>query len=333
LQHKLRGRRWPLWILEEETVQQSDATTARAQHTERAGWRLKLPASPLRLDDALLLEYRHPTELPMLVVSLVVFAVLLLGVAVLKHKTIVLGVVGVWLALIVTSLQAVTYNMLRGVEVTPTQFPAIFQIVQELRQRFQAPQTRVFVIRGFGVRAEVLGFRAPYAIVLPSLLLDSLEPDQLRFVVGRALGQIRFGHTRMDILLGGDESTLPVLFSWVARARNLVFAGYRRAQVLSADRAGILATDVGVAIETQIKLSVGNSQVREVRGDDLIDQAYQLTCGLSRLQAGLITLQSATPPLIYRLEAMVEWAGRPPPERSKQGLEVASKTVPLRAPQ
>jgi Zn-dependent protease with chaperone function len=298
-------------ILEEENVQQADPPGSRAQNTQRAGWRLKLPATPVRFDDARLLEYRHPAELPMLLLSLVVFVILLVGLALLKHKEIALGIVGVWLALIVTSLQAVTYNMLRGVEVTPTQFPEIFQIVQELRQRFQVPQTRVFVIRGFAVQAEVLGFRAPYAIVLTSVLLDSLEPDQLRYVLGRALGQICFGHTRMEILLGGDESTLPVVFAWVTRARDLVFAGYRRAQVLSADRAGILASDVGVAIETQIKLSVGNSQEREVRGDDLIDQAYQLTRGLSRLQAGLIKLQSSTPPLIYRLEAMVEWAGLP----------------------
>jgi hypothetical protein len=301
-------------MLEEENVQQSDAPGPRARNTERAGWRLKLPATPPRLDDARLLEYRHPSELPMLWLSLVVSAILLVGLVLLKHKAILLGVAGVWLAMIVTSLQAVTYNMLRGAEVTPTQFPAIFQMVQELRQRFQASQTRVFVIRRLSFQAEVLGFRAPYAIVLPSVLLDSVEPDQLRYVLGRALGAIRFGHTRMAILLGGDESTLPVLLASVARLRNLVFAGYRRAQVLSADRAGILASGIGVAVEFQINLSVGASQVREVRGDDLIDQAYQLTRGLNRLHAWLITLQSATPPLIYRLEAMVEWAGRPPRE-------------------
>ena len=292
-------------------MQQSDPTTPRVQHTERLGWRLKLPETPVRLDDARLLEYRHPSELPMLFLSLVVFGSLLVGVVVLKHKLILLGIVGVWFAMILTSIQAVTYNMLRGAEVTATQFPAIFQIIQELSQRFQAPRTRVFVVRRLGFQAEVLGFRAPYAIVLPSSLLDSVEPDQLRYVLGRALGQIRFGHTRMAILLGGDDATLPGIFSWAAGARNLVFAGYRLAQVLSADRAGILAIGIRAAIEFQIKVSVGNSQAREVRVDDLIDQAVELARGLSRLHAWLIILQSATPPLIYRLQAMMEWAGRP----------------------
>jgi Zn-dependent protease with chaperone function len=199
-----------------------------------------------------------------------------------------------------------------GAEVTPTQFPAIYQVVQELCKRFQVPQTRVFVIRKKNPEAQTLGFRAPYVVVLPSLLLDSLEPDQLRFVLGQALGHIRFGHTRMAILLGGDQASLPAVFSWVAQIRDLVFAGYHRAQVFSADRAGILACrSVRMAIRIQTKLSVGNIQIRDVREDGLIDQAYKLTRGMSRLQARLVRLQSRTPPLIRRLEVMVEWAGLP----------------------
>jgi len=282
-----------------------------------AGWNIS--ARPPRLEDARLLEYRHPSELPMLCLALATLAILLVGAVLFKQKGILLGIVGIWLAMIFASLQAVTYNLLRGVEVTPSQFPAVHRMIQELRERFQAPPTRVFVVRQFSVEPETLGFRAPYTIVLPSLLLDSLEKDELRYVLGRALGQIRFGHTRIAILLGGDKSTLPDLLSWIAQVRNIVFSGYRRAQVLSADRAGILASGQRVAIETLGKLSLGNSQVREVQEEALIDQAYELSRGVSRLQAWLIILlHSSTPPMFLRLRAMVEWAGLPPP---KLGVE------------
>jgi Zn-dependent protease with chaperone function len=278
-----------------------------------AGW--NIPATPPRLEDAQLLEYRHPTELPMLCLALAALAILLAGAVVFKHKAILLGIVGIWLAMIFASVQAVTYNLLRGVEVTPSQFSAVHRMIEELRERFQAPPTRVFVVRQFSVETETLGFRAPYTIVLPSLLLDSLESDELRYVLGRAIGQIRFGHTRIAILLGGDKSTLPDLLSWIAQVRNIIFSGYRRAQVLSADRAGILASGPRVAIETLGKLSLGNSQMREVREEALIDQAYELSRGVSRLQAWLIILlHSAAPPMFLRLRAMVEWAGLPPPK-------------------
>lgn len=113
---------------------ESDDNGSRARNTDRggAGWRMKLPPTPPRLDAVRLLEYRHPTELPMLWLSLVTLAILLVGAAMLKNKEIVLGLVGIWVAMIGTSLQAATHNLLRGVEVTSTQFPAIYQIVQEL---------------------------------------------------------------------------------------------------------------------------------------------------------------------------------------------------------
>ena len=280
------------------------------------GW--NIPPTPPRLEDARLLEYRYPTELPTLCLALAMLAILLVGAVVFKHKGILLGIVGVWLAMTFASLQAVTYNLLRGVEVTPSQFPAIYHMVQELRQRFQAPPTRVFVVRQQSLEIETLGFRAPYTIMLPSLLFDSLENDELRFVLGRALGHIRFGHTRVAILLGGDESTLPDLLSWIVQVRDIVFNGYRRAQVLSAGRAGILASGIRVAIEALGKLSLGDSQVREVRQENLIDQAYELSRGVSRLQAWLIVLlHHATPPMFLRLRAMVEWAGLPPPKHER----------------
>jgi Zn-dependent protease with chaperone function len=285
----------------------------RVRDAAGAGW--NIPAAPPHLEDARLLEYRYPSELPMLCLALATLAALLVGAVLFKHKGILLGIVGIWLAMIFASIQAVTYNLLRGVEVTPSQFPAVHQLVEELRRRFQAPPTRVFVVRQFNVEPETLGFRAPYTIVLPSLLLDSLEDHELRYVLGRALGQIRFGHTRIAILLGGDKSTLPDLLSWIAQVRNIIFSGYRRAQVLSADRAGILASGQRVAIETLGKLSLGNAQMRDVQEEALIDQAYELSRGVSRLQAWLIILfHSATPPMFLRLRAMVEWAGLPPPK-------------------
>jgi hypothetical protein len=89
--------------------------------------------------------------------------------------------------------------------------------------------------------------------------------------------------------------------------------------VLSGDRAGVLACSViETAIRARVKLSVGSEQSREVRADDLIDQAYSLTQRTSLVHATLIRWQSSTPPFIYRLQAMVEWAGLP--SAQKRGL-------------
>jgi hypothetical protein len=116
----------------------------------------------------------------------------------------------------------------------------------------------------------------------------------------------------MALLLGGEGSQLPSALARVARIRDVIFAGYWRARVLSGDRAGVLACGgIENALRARIKISIGSEQSLQVRADDLIEQAYKLTQGTSMVAATLIRWQSSTPPFICRLEAMVEWAGLP----------------------
>jgi hypothetical protein len=102
----------------------------------------------------------------------------------------------------------------------------------------------------------------------------------------------------------------------VAWLRDLIFAGYWRAETLSGDRAGILACrSITAAFSAQLKISVGTNQAREIRIEDMLDQAVKLRRTTSRIQAMFIRSQNTAPPLIPRLEAMLLWAGRPPKAR------------------
>jgi Zn-dependent protease with chaperone function len=248
----------------------------------------------------------------MLVLALGLLAILLTAAVWFQERDILLAVGTIYLSMLVLSLQSATLNTLEGAEVTATQFADIYLIVQQLRKRFHAPPTRVFVLRSPSSASQPLGIRAPYVIVLPHVLIDALEPEELVYELGKALGHICFGQTRTALLLGGEGSQLPAPLARTAWIRDLIFAGYWRARVLSGDRAGVLACGgVENAIRARAKLSVGSNQSRGVQADDLIEQAFKLTQGASLLQATLIRWQSSTPPFIYRLEAMVEWAGLP----------------------
>jgi hypothetical protein len=294
------------------TTQDAAAKESPSKLFERNGWRLKLPDPPLVLEDARLLQYRDPAEFWTLGLAVAAIAILAAGGFLFRERDIVIAAAVVYLSMIFTALQAKTYYRLSGAEVTPTQFSAIHQIVEELRQRFHAPPTRVFVIRTLARKADALGLIAPYVIVLPSILIDTLDLDDLRYVLGQALGNICFGHTRIGLLIGGEESSLPTVLSWVATVRDLIFAGYWRAAITSDDRAGILACgSVAKAVRAQVKLSVGAKQIGDIRAEDLIEQAFKASQGLSRLQTMFIRWRSAVPPLIPRLQAMVEWAGLP----------------------
>lgn len=222
-----------------------------------AGWRPKLPLSTIVLEDSRLLEYRHPAEIRMLVLAMAAIAALIALAVWFRDNNALLAFAVVYMSMLITSTQSVTYNRLQGAEVTPTQFPTIYQMVEELRQRFNAPPTHVFVQRKLSFKPEAMGLMAPYVIVLPSILIDAIEPEELRYVLGQALGHICFGHTRTTLLVGGEESALPAVLSWIATLRDVIFAGYWRAGMMSADRAGILACgSISKAIRAQVKISV-----------------------------------------------------------------------------
>ena len=106
---------------------------------ESYGGILKLPEKQLRLDDARLMEYRYPAEHRRLVIALITIALLVLGGFLFRERDILLAAGAVYLSMLVASIQAKTLYRLQGAEVTPTQFPAIYKIVEELQRRFQAP--------------------------------------------------------------------------------------------------------------------------------------------------------------------------------------------------
>jgi hypothetical protein len=161
---------------------------------EREGWRLRLPETRPLLSDERLLEYRHAAEHRMLAFALALLAILLGAAIWFQERDLLLAIGAIYLSMLASSLQATTFNSLQGAEVTPTQFTDIYQLVQQLRERFHAPPTRVFVLRRQSFVAQPLGIRAPYVIVLPHALIDALELEELEYELGKALG-----HTASDI--------------------------------------------------------------------------------------------------------------------------------------
>ena len=295
----------------------------------RLSRRIHLPDTLVALDPTRVCEHRHPRERPAMFVSLLIIAALVAGAIWYRDFAVLGGVAAVWLSMLLLAFQAPTVHTLRGAAITSTQFPQLFAMLEEVASEFNAPPTEAFVIRDARAQAHAYGVKAPYAIVLHSALLDSLNPEELRFVVGQQMGRIVYGHTRTTAWLGGDSESLPALLGHVAWLRDLFFAWYRRVTLLSSDRAGALACgDMEVAIRTLVKLDVGNNQYHEVRGDDLVGQLYRVNQGVSRIQAAVIWTTSAVPPNLRRLQELLIWGGLPK-HRAVPSAAVPSPSVPL----
>lgn len=123
-----------------------------------------------------------------------------------------------------------------AVRLGPALAPRIVESVTLCRQRLGIEQSvEVFVLRDPQLNAFCYGEeRGRVLVVLTSALIEAMDEEELRFVIGHELGHHMFGHFEIPVALlldgrmGGDARNTLRLFSW------------QRYAEISADRAGLL---------------------------------------------------------------------------------------------
>jgi Zn-dependent protease with chaperone function len=286
----------------------------------------RLPHAQRALDDRLLASYRHPSERPGLLIALITVFAIIAAAWVLAWAA-GLAIVGVLcLTAVITRLTA-AQHLARAAEVTPTQFARLYPIVAELRRRFAMPRTRVFVAQSPMINAVSYGFQEPYVIVLNSALIDALDEQELKSVIGHEMGHIKYGHTRLGVLLGGVDArglALPFPINLVVGLRDIVFLWWQRSTEMSADRVGIVACGrPSKAISAQVKLSVGPTLHQHVNLADLARQAADLQTGVGRAEGFLSQLGASHPFLVNRIQAMLDFISDVEPIADHRQLSAA----------
>ncbi len=137
----------------------------------------------------------------------------------------------------------------------------------------------VFVENSPTPSAMTLGMDQPF-LVVSTALLDLLDEEELRFVVGHELGHVLSGHAvyrTMLFQLAGLATRLAwvPLGSWGVRAVVLALEEWSRKSELSCDRAGLLAgQDPGAALRALMK-TAGGSRAGEMDVDAFLAQAVE----------------------------------------------------------
>jgi Zn-dependent protease with chaperone function len=141
-------------------------------------------------------------------------------------------------------------------QVTPQDTPGLAALAAESVARLQVGPVRVFVAPSDTLNAYTFGLSSPKVVVLHSPLLQVMDEEELRFIMGHELGHVRLGHTWLNSLMGGMAG-IPSPF--VASAiLGMAFLWWNRACEYSADRAGLLACGKPhKAISALVKLAAG----------------------------------------------------------------------------
>ncbi|MFT4295695.1 MAG: M48 family metallopeptidase [Micropruina sp.] len=158
------------------------------------------------------------------------------------------------------------------------QFARVHRLYREAGETLDAGVLPELYIRADPtINAMAIGLDKP-VIVLNSGLVDVMDDDELRFVLGHELGHVLSGHavyrTLLGVLLALSTTLFAIPFGALGvRAVIAALMEWQRKSELSADRAGLLADQQPeVALRAHMKMASGG-RIDELNAEAFLAQA------------------------------------------------------------
>ena len=166
-----------------------------------------------------------------------------------------------------------------GVRVSERQFPQINDMVRDGAYILDLPELPdVFVTQNPIANAMTLGSDKPF-IVINTGLVDLLDAEELRAVVGHELGHVLSGHAVYRTMLF-HLINLAARIAWMPigyiglRGIILGLEEWYRKSELSCDRAGLLASQDPDAARRMLMKLAGGARLSELSSDAFLEQAH-----------------------------------------------------------
>jgi Zn-dependent protease with chaperone function len=202
------------------------------------------------------------------------------------------------------------------VRVGPSQYPVLDQLRLESAAVLDLPQApKLYVARDPRAVAQTRGIDEPF-IVLSTGLVEALDTEALRFIIGHEMGHVLSGHavllTLLDRLrrLQGSVAWVPL---GVIGLRAVIAAlhEWQRKSELSCDRAGLLAgQDPQAALRAHLYLA-GATDLTQIDIPSFLAQAkeYEEIDDIRDSVIKLLAVENQTHPFaVVRASQLQRWA-------------------------
>ncbi len=202
------------------------------------------------------------------------------------------------------------------VRVGPSQYPALDRLRNESAEILDLPRVpNLYVARDPDAVARTRGIDEPF-IVLSTGLVEALDTDALRFVIGHEMGHVLSGHAVLLTLLD-RLSRLQRSIAWVPlgviglRAVIAALHEWQRKSELSCDRAGLLAgQDPAAALRAHLYLA-GATDLTQIDIPSFLAQAkeYEEIEDIRDSVIKLLAVEGQTHPFaVVRASQLQRWA-------------------------
>jgi Zn-dependent protease with chaperone function len=157
-------------------------------------------------------------------------------------------------------------EMLSGaVKVGERQRPDLHRTALQCAERLSMALPALYVVPGLvgGQHlAYTLGTSEDAAIVLGAPLVDNLDPDELRFVVGHECGQVQSGHVGTMTALYYLTTSAGHYLRWIVGPAVKALRSWARRAEISCDRAGLLCCrELTPSIAALLRLELGTLEL------------------------------------------------------------------------
>jgi Zn-dependent protease with chaperone function len=174
-----------------------------------------------------------------------------------------------------------THLISNSIKVDSKQVPRIYDIFRDSVNKMDMNEPFLFIESGDEINAYATGVENPY-VVLSRGLIEQLDDNEIKFVIGHELGHIKCNHVLYSTLMGFLADFASVISSKglglatiITQGMEIALYNWYRKSELSCDRAGLLVCeDIDACITTLIKLAGGAKDFQgELNKESFIEQA------------------------------------------------------------
>ncbi len=251
-------------------------------------------------------SYRYPGEQAILMLT-VVLVLGVLALTALPTLCLVPLAALVFVAITYQSSRAHHRQLLtKGTLVSEQRTPRLAALALECVRRLRPGAVQFFILPSNQLNAYTFGLSQPNVIVIFSPMLEVMDEDELRFIIGHELGHVALGHSWINTLLGGMAG-VPTTFAG-AIILTLAFRWWNRACEFSCDRAGLVACgNINKAVSALAQLAVGdiNTQAELQRALHFIEKEDD------SFTNSLAETLSTHPMVVKRIKELQKFAASP----------------------
>ncbi|MEK7433923.1 MAG: M48 family metallopeptidase [Cyanobacteriota bacterium] len=161
-----------------------------------------------------------------------------------------------------------------GVRVTAEQFPKIYKLILECSQTLGIPTPEVFIHQNIQINAGTIGTNEDAVIILNNGLVDQLDEDELRFVLGHECGHIQNGHVTYGFMAYLFANIMSGIIGILAMPFVLALKHWSRQAEITCDRAGLICSkNLDKAKYSLVKSALGSKELfKQINMEEYLTQ-------------------------------------------------------------